>query len=62
MIGDYEMVSISELKHGDTVEHHGDVVTVSNGDFKDNSFFGLTFRGDSYNLGNTKIKRLVRKQ
>lgn len=54
-----EMVSITELRHGDVVEHHGDVVTVSENDFKNNSFFGLTFRGDSYNLGYKKIKRFI---
>jgi len=55
----FEMVRITELRVGETVEHDGTIVTVNKGDFKYNPFMGLSFRGDSYHLNTKKIKRFI---
>lgn len=55
----YEMVTIDKLMAGDTVEHYGVAFTVSRGDFRFDSFMWLTFRGDSYSIGNRMIKRFI---
>lgn len=45
----------STIKAGDTILHNEKLMTVCSKDIKNNSFFGLTIFGDSYNMGNKLV-------
>ena len=47
---------ISDIRHGDTIEHNGKLMTVCNSDIKRCDFMGITIFGDSYNLGYKAVK------
>jgi len=51
-------VHISEIVHGDTIEHGGELKTVSNKWIKVGGFCGTTIFGDSYNSGRKLVKRV----
>ncbi|AUM58676.1 hypothetical protein phiP47_048 [Plesiomonas phage phiP4-7] len=55
----FEMVHISKIKNGDTIEHNGGFLTVCNNDIKRSELMGVTIFGDSYNLGTKKVKRMI---
>lgn len=52
-------VHISEIKVGDTIIHHGQQKTVCRRAFGYDSFIGVLLWGDSYNMGNIKVKRVT---
>jgi len=52
-------VSISKIKVGDTVIHHGQQRTVCIRAFGYDPFVGVLLWGDSYNMGNTKVKKIT---
>ena len=54
-----EEVHISEIKVGDTIIHHGQERTVCKRTFSHDSFVGVLLWGDSYNMGNIKVKRVT---
>jgi len=49
-------VPISQLRVGDTVEINNELLTVNKGDIKQDSFMGVSFRGDSSQNTITKIQ------
>lgn len=51
-------VHISQISVGDTIEHEGELKTVSGNNIK-KSFMGITIFGDSYNLGTKPVKKVV---
>ena len=52
-------VHISQISVGDTIEHEGKLRTVSGNNIKRDSFMGRTLFGDSYNLGNKPVNKVV---
>lgn len=52
-------VHISEIKVGDTIIHHGQQRTVCIRAFGQGPFVGVLLWGDSYNMGNIKVKRVT---
>lgn len=54
-----EEVHISEIKVGDTIIHHGQQRTVCRRTFGYDSFVDVLLWGDSYNMGNIKVKRVT---
>lgn len=52
-------VHISEIRVGDTIEHNGEIKTVSGSNIKKDSFMGRTLFGDSYRLGNKYVNKVV---
>lgn len=54
-----EAVHISQISAGDTIEHNGQLRTVSGTNIKKDSFMGTTLFGDSYNLGTKKVNKVV---
>ncbi len=54
-----ENVHISEINSGDAILHNGEIKTVCNRTIKNCSFMGRTLFGDSYNLGNKLVTRIV---
>lgn len=56
-----ELVSISQIKAGDTVEIDGIMKTVCRNNLKYSEFMGITLFGDNYKLGREKVTRLVLK-
>lgn len=52
-------VHISEIRHGDTIIHNGDIITVGRKWIKYDSFMGITLFGDSYNLGRKKVIKII---
>ena len=52
-------VHISQINAGDTVEHEGQIRTVSYNDIKVDSFIGRTLFGDSYRLGFKAVLKVV---
>lgn len=52
-------VHISQIAAGDTIEHEGQLRTVSGNNIKKNSFMGTTLFGDSYNLGTKTVSKVV---
>jgi len=53
-------VHISEINPGDTILHRDNLVyTVGNNSIK-SGFMGITLFGDSYNLGTTLVKKVVK--
>ena len=59
---EYEKVHISTIKQGDVILHNGELVTVSNNFIKRDPFMGLTLYGDSYNLGNKPVIKVIIKR
>ena len=53
----FSEVCINSLSVGDVVLHNGKEMTVSRGDIKRCSFFGVTLFGDSYHLGRKKVMK-----
>ena len=49
----------SIIKAGDTILHNEKLMTVCSKDIKNNSFFGLTICGDSYNMGNKLVLKVI---
>lgn len=54
-----ELVSINDVKIGDTVVHDGKQVTVGKESIKNCVFMGRTLFGDSYCIGYKPVVRLV---
>ena len=54
-----ELVHISQISAGDTIEHYGKLATVSGNNIKKDSFMGITLFGDSYNLGVKPVNKVV---
>lgn len=52
-------VDIFSIKHGDTIVHNGNVVTVTAKDIRRDSFMGITLFGDSYSLGRKPVVKVV---
>ena len=50
-----QVVKVSELRHGDTVEVGGKLETVSRTHIKHNELFGYTYKGDPFLSGITKV-------
>lgn len=48
-------VHIDNIKSGDTIEHNGQIKTVSKKDIKIGGFMGTTIFGDSYSIGHKKV-------
>lgn len=55
----FEMTHISEIRQGDTIEHHGSLITVDGNHIRKCQFMGLSIYGDTYSLGNKLVKRAV---
>ena len=53
-------VHISQILVGDTIEHDGEIKTVSGNNIKRNSFMGITLFGDSYNLGTKTVNKVIK--
>jgi len=53
-----EEVHISLIQSGDTVEHEGEMVTVSGNNIGSCSFMGKSIFGDSYRSGRKLVKRI----
>lgn len=51
-------VHISEIKSGDTILHEGKMQTVCNSNIK-HGFMGISIFGDSYNLGNKLVTKII---
>ena len=56
-----ELVHISKIKVGDTINHNGEVLTISGNNIKNCSFMGKSIFGDTYSLGYKKVQRLTKK-
>lgn len=54
-----EPVHISQISAGDTIERDGKLTTVNSNHIKRDSFMGITLFGDSYNLGNKPVYKVV---
>jgi len=52
-------VHISTLKAGDTVKHNGLIQTLSKNNIGKSSFMGSSIFGDSYQLGQIKVKKVL---
>ena len=55
-------VHISDIRVGDTIIENGHLVTIGRNNIKRGQFFGLTVRGDSYNLGARPVLKAVIKR
>jgi hypothetical protein len=55
----FEMVHISRIRSGDTIEHNGKIMTVCNNDFSYSELMGVSIFGDCYQLGNKLVKRIL---
>lgn len=53
-----EEVHISQITKGDTIEHNGEISTVSGTDIKHSEFMGKTIFGDSYHLGYKPVRKV----
>lgn len=53
-----QLVHISEVRPGDTIEHLGLVHTVGRRNIK-SGFMGRTLYGDSYRLGQQPVRKLL---
>jgi hypothetical protein len=56
---DIKLVTIKELKIGDTVIHEGKERTVSSDSLKYDKFMGWSLFGDTYRLGYMLVKKVV---
>ncbi len=54
------MVHISDITSDDIVEHAGVTETVTQCDIKHDSFMGISLFGDTYHLGNKKVKKIIK--
>jgi hypothetical protein len=52
-------INIWDLQQGMTVEHNGELITVSNKDIKHNELFGYSFRGDCSKKTITRVQFIV---
>ena len=59
---EYQKVHISTIKQGDVILHNGELITVSRDYIKRDPFMGLTLYGDSYNLGNKPVIKVIIKR
>ncbi|OON35642.1 hypothetical protein BTJ39_22475 [Izhakiella australiensis] len=50
---------ISQIKPGDTVEHEGQLRTVSKRNLGRTEFFGISLFGDNYRLGTIKVRKVI---
>ena len=50
---------IGNIKAGDIISHHGDIITLCNKDIKINTFMGTTLLGDSYRLGSKMVEKII---
>ncbi|EPF2246564.1 hypothetical protein ACSP9K_005022 [Citrobacter werkmanii] len=50
---------ISQIKPGDTVEHEGQLRTVSKRNIGWTEFFGTSLFGDNYQLGSIKVRKVI---
>lgn len=57
-----EEVHISTIQGGDTVEHNGEMKTVSFNNIKRDSFMGTSIFGDSYMIGRKLVKKIIFKK
>ena len=53
-----ELIHISCIQIGDTIEHNKKIVTVCKKDIKRGGFHGTSVFGDSYRGGTIKVKRI----
>ena len=53
-------INICDLEQGMTVEHNGNLVTVSRNDIKFNELFGYSFRGDGSSQTATRVQFIVK--
>jgi hypothetical protein len=53
-----ENVHISLVKHGDTVMHDGEILTVDKNSIRKCPFMGRTLFGDCYRLGTKLVQRV----
>lgn len=53
-----ELVHISQISVGDTIEFDGIIRTVSANNIKRDTFYGTTLFGDSYNLGTKRVNKV----
>ena len=51
-------VHISQISSGDTIEHEGQLRTVTSTNIKNCSFMGVSLFGDSYNSGRKPVKKV----
>ena len=52
-------VYISQIVVGDTIEHNGEIVTVSQNNIRECKFMGKCIFGDSYNIGTKPVTKIV---
>jgi hypothetical protein len=52
-------VHISTIRGGDTVNHNGEMKTVSFNNIKHSSFMGYSIFGDSYRMGTKLVKKIT---
>lgn len=50
---------ISQIKPGDTVEHEGQLRTVSKRNIGWTEFFGTSLFGGNYQLGTLKVRKVI---
>lgn len=50
---------ISQIKPGETVEHEGQLRTVSKRNIGWTEFFGTSLFGDNYQLGTLKVRKVI---
>ena len=55
----FEMVHISMVSIGDTIEHNGKEITIGRENLDRTEFMGWTINGDSYVLGRKLVKRII---
>lgn len=56
-----KQVHISTIQSGDTIQHNGEIKTVSGNNIKRCSFMGTTLFGDSYSLGHKLVTKIIDK-
>jgi len=54
-----EDTHISQIRVGDTVEHNGEIKTISGTNIKRCSFMGTSIFGDSYRIGRIPVKKVI---
>ena len=55
-------VHISTIKAGDTVNHKGDIKTITPKDINYSTFMGYSIFGDSYRIGTILVKKVIFKK
>lgn len=59
---EWEDVHKSMIRPGDIILERGKLRTLSSKDISRDAFMGITIRGSSYNLGQTPVSRVKRKE